>query len=360
MNYDNCPHYSITQYRNLINHLGQDDFIWRLYLGLEAFHEVERQDSAVWSAKVLIINFTTVEMHNTDRVKLQFGMLQDIPCPPKCIPDKYHTGKVSDQWECNPWTKYAKHECREWRHRNNYVLSDTVFPYEMKQSIQYMTWYMSVSIGFISHPRYLVDPRQQDSSSRPQQPTQPYFQPPTQPHCQPSTQPHFQPPTQPHFQPPSQPHFQPPTQPYFQPPLTQSQQYEHTPNQFTPFTQTHSQSTQYHTYSMDTTNQINTQFQTPNQPIPTQSFTPIPPYDQAGYRPDIASSSQPPQNNYEGMDNSFDLDDFTDMDPSSWAEVIQLLEEDTMDPTPQQRPQRNVRDRRCGTGGHLNRPRRRN
>ncbi|CAK8537271.1 unnamed protein product [Lathyrus sativus] len=35
MNYENCPHYSITQYRNLIDHLGQDDFIWRPYLGLE-------------------------------------------------------------------------------------------------------------------------------------------------------------------------------------------------------------------------------------------------------------------------------------------------------------------------------------
>ncbi|CAK8532441.1 unnamed protein product [Lathyrus sativus] len=357
MNYDNCPHFSITQYRNLIDHLAQEDFIWRPYLGLEAFHQVERQDSAVWSAKVPIINFTTVEMHNSDRVKLQFGMLQDIPCPPKCIPDKYHNGKVSDQWEYNPWTKYAKHECREWRHRTNYVLSDNVFPYEMKQSLQYMTWYRSVSIGFISHPRYLNDPRQQDSSSRPQQPSQPYFEPPTQPQCQPSTQYYFQPPTQPNFQPPSQPHFQPPTQPYFQPPLTQSQPYEHTPNQFTPFTQTHSQSEyqqhppQYHTYS---------QFQTPNQPIPTQSFTPIPPYDQAGYRPEIASSSQPPQTNYEGMGNSFDLDDLTDMDPSAWAEVIQMLDDDTVDPTPPQRPPRNVRNRGCGTGGHLNRPSRRN
>ncbi|CAK8579704.1 unnamed protein product [Lathyrus sativus] len=182
MNYDNCPHFSITQYRNLIDHLGQDDFIWRPYLGLEAIHEVNQHDSAVWSAKVPIINFTTMEMHNSDRVKLHFGMLQDIPCPPKCIPDKYHTSKVSDQWEYSPWTKYAKHECREWRHRSHFILSDTVFPYERKQTIQYMNWYKEVSIGFILHPRYLVDPRQQATSSRPQQPTQPHFQRPTQPH----------------------------------------------------------------------------------------------------------------------------------------------------------------------------------
>ncbi|CAK8578720.1 unnamed protein product [Lathyrus sativus] len=186
MNYDNCPHFSITQYRNIIDHLGQDDFIWRPYLGLEVIHEVDEHDSAVWSAKVPIINFTTVEMHNSDRVKLQFGMLQDIPCPPKCIPDKFHIGKVSDQWEYTPWTKYVKHECREWKHRRHFVLSYTVFPYERKQFIQYMNWYRSVFIGFISHPRYLVDPRQQVSSSRPQQPTQPHFQPPTQP---PLTQP---------------------------------------------------------------------------------------------------------------------------------------------------------------------------
>ncbi|CAK8569128.1 unnamed protein product [Lathyrus sativus] len=132
MNYDNYPHFSITQYRNLIDHLGQDDFIWQPYLGLEAIHEVNQHDSAVWSAKVPIINFTTVEMHNSDRVKLQFRMLQDIPCPPKCIPDKYHTSKVSDQWEYSPWTKYAKHECREWKHRRHFILSDTVFPHERK------------------------------------------------------------------------------------------------------------------------------------------------------------------------------------------------------------------------------------
>ncbi|CAK8571068.1 unnamed protein product [Lathyrus sativus] len=138
MNYDNCPHFSITQYRNLVDHLGQDDFIWRPYLALEAIHEVDEHDSAVWSAKVPIINFTAMEMHNSDRVKLQFGMLQDIPCPPKCIPDKYHTGKVSDQWEYSPWTKYAKHECREWKHRHHFVLSDTMLPHKRKQSIQYM------------------------------------------------------------------------------------------------------------------------------------------------------------------------------------------------------------------------------
>ncbi|CAK8543365.1 unnamed protein product [Lathyrus sativus] len=105
---------------------------------------------------------------------------------------------------------------------------------------------------------------------------------------------------------------------------------------------------------MDTTNQINTQFQTPNQPLPNQTFTPMSPYDQAGYRPDIASSSQPPQNNYEGMGNPFDFDDFTDMDTSTWAEVMQLLDDNTVDPTPPQRPPRNVRNRECGTGGHLN------
>ncbi|CAK8567944.1 unnamed protein product [Lathyrus sativus] len=70
MNYDNCPHYSIAQYRNLRDHLGQDDFIWRPYLGLEAIHEVNEHDSAVWSAKVPITNFTIVEMHNSDCVKL--------------------------------------------------------------------------------------------------------------------------------------------------------------------------------------------------------------------------------------------------------------------------------------------------
>ena len=57
-------------------------FIWRAYLNLNHDHEINEQDATVWTACTPIIRFTTVDMHNSGRVKLQFDMLQHIPDPP--------------------------------------------------------------------------------------------------------------------------------------------------------------------------------------------------------------------------------------------------------------------------------------
>ena len=54
-------------------------------MGLD--HQVNHDDDAVQTAKTPIIRFTTVEMHQSDRVKLQFGMQQQIPEPPTCLGD---------------------------------------------------------------------------------------------------------------------------------------------------------------------------------------------------------------------------------------------------------------------------------
>jgi hypothetical protein len=37
-------------------------------------HDDDDDDDVVWTTKTPIIRFTTVEMHQSDRVKLQFGM----------------------------------------------------------------------------------------------------------------------------------------------------------------------------------------------------------------------------------------------------------------------------------------------
>ncbi|KAI5436100.1 hypothetical protein KIW84_022516 [Lathyrus oleraceus] len=85
MSYNRCPRHCITQYRNLLDHLRLTDFIWRPYLNLDHDHEVNAEDAAVWNACTPIIRLTTVEMHNSDRVKLQFGMPQNIPDPPTSL-----------------------------------------------------------------------------------------------------------------------------------------------------------------------------------------------------------------------------------------------------------------------------------
>ncbi|XP_050879031.1 protein MAIN-LIKE 2-like [Lathyrus oleraceus] len=159
MNYSRCPRHCITQYRNLLDHLRPADFIWRPYLNMDHEHQINPEDAAVWTTCTPIIRFTTVELHNADRVKLQFGMVQNIPDPPASL-GEWHMRKVNDQWNYNPWQTFARSECRKWKHRHDHVLTDAVMPNEVKPSRTYMAWYRSVGFQFIADDMYLYDPRQ--------------------------------------------------------------------------------------------------------------------------------------------------------------------------------------------------------
>ena len=123
-------------------------------------HEINEKGAAVWTACTPIIRFTTVEMHNSDRMKLQFGMLQNIPDPPASL-GEWNMRKVNDQWNFNPWQSFARSECRKWNHHHDHVLTDAMIPNEEKLSHTYMAWYKSVGFEFIAEDMYLYDPRQQ-------------------------------------------------------------------------------------------------------------------------------------------------------------------------------------------------------
>ncbi|KAI5448403.1 hypothetical protein KIW84_015714 [Lathyrus oleraceus] len=101
-----------------------------------------------------------MEMHNSDRVKLQFGMPQNIPDPPASL-GEWHLRKVNNQWNFNPWQSFARSECRKWKHRHDHVLTDVVMPNEEKPSRTYMAWYRSVGFQFIAEDMNMYDPRQQ-------------------------------------------------------------------------------------------------------------------------------------------------------------------------------------------------------
>ena len=45
-------------------------------------HDPNPEDAAIWTAKTAIIRFNIMEMHHSDRVKMQFGMHQEIPSDP--------------------------------------------------------------------------------------------------------------------------------------------------------------------------------------------------------------------------------------------------------------------------------------
>lgn len=60
-------------------------------------HEVNPKDAAVWTAKTTIIRFTTMEMNQSDCVKMQFDMQQQIPDPQTCL-GQWHQLRVDVQW----------------------------------------------------------------------------------------------------------------------------------------------------------------------------------------------------------------------------------------------------------------------
>ena len=139
-------------------------------------HEPNPEDAAIWSAKTAIIRFNVVEMHHSDRVKMQFRMHQEIPSDPTCL-SPWHLKRVDAQWGLTNWKDFAPEWCKMWQRRHRYVLQFPVFLIQgnMRHSDQYLSWYRSVSNPemHVSHPRYLVDPRTQWAQpSFPQQQTQ--------------------------------------------------------------------------------------------------------------------------------------------------------------------------------------------
>jgi hypothetical protein len=61
-------------------------FVLRPYQEIEAPIE---EDTQCWSATTYLICFDIIEYHQTDRVKLQFGIKQTRPTPPKNM-HRYH------------------------------------------------------------------------------------------------------------------------------------------------------------------------------------------------------------------------------------------------------------------------------
>ncbi|XP_050914517.1 protein MAIN-LIKE 2-like [Lathyrus oleraceus] len=384
MSYNRCPRHCITQYHNLLDHLRPTDFIWHPYLNLDHDHEVNAEDAVVWTACTPIIRFTTVEMHNSDRVKLQFGMLQNIPYPSASL-GEWHLRKVNNQRNFNPWQSFARSECRKWKHRHDHVLTGAVMPTEEKISRTYMAWYRSTDFHFIAEDMYLYDPRQMTytpdtSTSNPQQQCQTgYTQPPirqtfrltnTQTYNQniPYTQPKYQEHTPYHQQQidhqlETQQRFAPTPSPY-QSRLSQNIQRSFNTNR--PFS--------YRSQEAQTSQNQNIQqpylYQTPQQPFQPfldASFTPMSPFN----RPGRPSMSQP-HPNFSSMGHELSYGGTPSMHTEDYAELSDYLNRPSPvvgsdapgpldDQTPVPNRQRGLGSRvrvarGCETGGRLGDP----
>ncbi|XP_073224747.1 serine/threonine-protein phosphatase 7 long form homolog [Cicer arietinum] len=100
------PRYHTAGYQSKIDHM---TFIWRPYLGLTYDHP---EHNWLWNASTYLICFYIIEMHQTDRVKLQFGLPQEIPHPPRNM-RKYHKVDLHKQVDYS-WALFYENENKEW------------------------------------------------------------------------------------------------------------------------------------------------------------------------------------------------------------------------------------------------------
>ena len=104
---------------------------------------MNHDDAAVWTTKTPIMRFTMVEMHQSDRVKLQFSMLQQIRESPTCL-GNWHKKRVDAQWDYSDWRDFAKEMCRQWRNRRQHFLNEPDI-HGVRPTQQYMAWFRSVT-----------------------------------------------------------------------------------------------------------------------------------------------------------------------------------------------------------------------
>lgn len=81
-------------------------------------------------------------MHQTDRVKLQFGLEQEIPSPPRCLKE-LHEMTIIKSWHQN-FHDLNKEEQKEWKRRRCLILKGNLLDSEHKPSQEYMTWFKSI------------------------------------------------------------------------------------------------------------------------------------------------------------------------------------------------------------------------
>ncbi|XP_058748815.1 serine/threonine-protein phosphatase 7 long form homolog [Vicia villosa] len=142
LDYSKNPRGSVILYRDLIDHLRAEDFNWRPYLML--YHEPNESDREVWTAVTPIIRFNIVEMHQSDRVRLQFGMHQPIPDPPTDL-GRWHIKRVNQQWDHADYRTFAPEFCEMWKQRRSRLLQFPVGQLPMFPTADYVAWFRTVT-----------------------------------------------------------------------------------------------------------------------------------------------------------------------------------------------------------------------
>ncbi|CAI8586188.1 unnamed protein product [Vicia faba] len=347
LDYQNNPRHHLQGYRFRIDHMLEDQFIWRPYLGLAP---QRHEDSLIWSSTTYMICFHIVEMHQADRVKLQFGHLQGIPEEARCLAE--HHKMTTLKARRHAYTTLYSDEQNCWLHRELFTLDGDQLQTEEKPSKEYMQWYHSLPHRYASYEQFLTDPRQNQyastQASGSQQTHHSQHSQPPQPQSFQQQTPHFS-----QHQTPI-PHY--PEQQTFNPHLSQLQ----TPAPY--FYQNQTFNTQY-PQSHSQPNYIYESQQPQFYNRPTTQFTPImrPNFDSSSsqHNPPYFPTMCPPQQPQYNLGEDLNVSDY-DLLQSIWSPPQATAPTQDNPPTSdatQQNPPTTETEEQYGFGHRAPRPR---
>ncbi|KAG8499277.1 hypothetical protein CXB51_005782 [Gossypium anomalum] len=97
------------------------------------------QNPNPWHVKVALVDYATMEMHQSDRVLRQFGFRQPIPLAPKVFDDEH---KVDLQQLHTDWLRYWTHYIKMWEKRHDYIPTrEPIIVSELACVPEYMPWF---------------------------------------------------------------------------------------------------------------------------------------------------------------------------------------------------------------------------
>ncbi|KAG8482226.1 hypothetical protein CXB51_026956 [Gossypium anomalum] len=112
---------SLEDMRLVLNQRSEAQFQWTPYedLAIRAVISDEfLQNPNTWHVNVALVNYATVEMHQSDRVLRQFGFRQPIPVAPEVFDDEH---KVDLQQLHTNWPRYWSHYIEMLKNRFDYI-----------------------------------------------------------------------------------------------------------------------------------------------------------------------------------------------------------------------------------------------
>ncbi|KAH7848784.1 hypothetical protein Vadar_007853 [Vaccinium darrowii] len=148
----------VGHYRHSLDMQRPDEVIWQPYSEelIESLPPFCRAGRHIWRAKVPLINFNVVEMHQPDRVMRQFGYRQVRPEGSQAL-DRSHS--MTMRKSTRDWAVEHAVHIAMWNDRLQLVvpegLPDILGAYP--DSDDYVTWYKRITVPFVSQMSASLD-----------------------------------------------------------------------------------------------------------------------------------------------------------------------------------------------------------